>query len=68
MPQSEKVTGIDPAVASADLSRRPETVKVTGRVTPCRVSYPLAVAVTVPPASNSGLSAIGCPRTNDAVW
>jgi hypothetical protein len=49
MPQSDKVMGMDPTTSSAGPVRRPEIVRVTGRLTPCSVSRPVAVAVTIAP-------------------
>src|SRR5512135_2837582 len=66
MSQREKATGIVPAISRAVPSRRPDTVRVTGRVTPFRLSRPGAVTLTVPPVPSEEPNAAGLARATVA--
>src|SRR6185437_4574968 len=66
MSQREKATGIDPAISRVVPSRRPDTVRVTGRVTPFRLSRPAAVTLTVAPVLSEEPNAAGLARVTVA--
>ena len=57
----------DPLTSSVDAFRRPLSVKVMGRVTPCIERVPLTVAVPVTPCAGIDVSTIGSVILNVAV-